>query len=90
MMRLTPLKNTNSNSIKNLMRTNKLPKAGLNIFKVRSYHVIHSFSRNFDVVIDIASLEVLCFIILVLYILNFLLGKRSNQRIAEDWLDCVR
>ena len=37
-----------------------------------------------------ASLEIICFFILIIYALNFYLGKRVNQQIANDWLDSVR
>ncbi len=39
---------------------------------------------------DIYKIEVLCFFILLIYGINFYLGKRANEKLANDWLDSVR
>ena len=46
--------------------------------------------KLFSLGVDIVSLEIICFFILAVYLLNFILGKRVNQKIADDWLDSVR
>lgn len=32
----------------------------------------------------------LCFFILIVYGINFYLGKKVNEKLAYDWLDSVR
>lgn len=36
------------------------------------------------------ELELLCFVILIVYGINFWLGKRENYRLAHAWLGLVR
>jgi hypothetical protein len=36
------------------------------------------------------AVEVLCSFILVTYLVNFILGKRLNSRLAHRWLDTVK